>query len=136
MSPGQIGIGHPHIDARVLDMAKLVVERIDDAPALLQVGCENLERERRLHGKLSYASREWERILERPWPQIRAILLEESDEGQRLRSSHPFAGIVSDAERVVIMDRHPPPEPCVRWDPSLIDPELMEEILSDGPRYP
>ena len=136
MSPGQIGIGHPHIDARVLDMAKIIVERVDNDAALLRVGHDNLERERRLHGRLSHASHEWEQLLEQPWPKVRAILLEESDEGQRLRSSHPFAGIVTEAERLAIMDRHPPPEPYIRWDPSLVDPRIMEEILSDGPRYP
>ena len=108
---GQTGIGHPHIDARSLDMARIVVERIDADPSLLNVANENLERWRQLHGTLSRANQEWEQILERPWRETREILLDESDEGQRLRSSHPFRGIVTEEERLEIMRRHPPPWP-------------------------
>ena len=81
------GIGHPHIDARSLDMARIVVERIDADPSLINVAHENLERWRQLHGTLSRANQEWEQILERPWREIREIRLEESDEGQQLRST-------------------------------------------------
>lgn len=45
------------------------------------------------------SAREWQRILERPWPEVRAILLDESDEGQRLRQTDPFCGILTPAER-------------------------------------
>jgi hypothetical protein len=38
-------------------------------------------------------------ILERPRPEIRRILLDESDEGQRLRQSDPFCGILTPEER-------------------------------------
>ena len=55
MSPGQIGVGHPHIDARVLDMAKIIAERIDRDPALLDVGRKNLERWRRPDGTANRA---------------------------------------------------------------------------------
>ena len=82
-STGRVGIGHPYIDARSLDMARIVVERIDADPTLFNVAGENLERWRQLHGTLSRANQEWEEILKRPWREIRAILLEESDEGQR-----------------------------------------------------
>ena len=135
MNTEQTGIGHPHIDARALDTAKLIAERIDNDPALFHVGRRNLDRWRRLHGELSRARREWEGLLTLPWPELRALLLEESDEGQRLRSSHPFAGIVTDAERLAIMDRHPPPWPHVRWDPTVIDPAVMARILSEGQEY-
>lgn len=45
---------------------------------------------------------EWARILERPWEGVRAVLLDESDEGQRLRQSDPFCGILSPHERWAI----------------------------------
>jgi len=38
-------------------------------------------------------------ILQRPWPEIRNILLNESEEGTRLRQSDPFCGILTPAER-------------------------------------
>jgi len=37
---------------------------------------------------------EWLAILDRPVDEIQAILLAETDEGQRLRQSSPFAGVV------------------------------------------
>ena len=99
-------------------MARIVVERIDADPTLFNVARENHERWRRLHGTLSRANEEWVQILNRSWSEIRAILLEESDEGQRLRSTHPFRGIVTEEERLAIMKRHPPPWPFVPYDPS------------------
>jgi hypothetical protein len=45
------------------------------------------------------SAREWLPLLERPWEEVRAILLEESDEGQRLRQTDPFCGILTPAER-------------------------------------
>ena len=43
---------------------------------------------------------EWKRILDRCSPgEIRAIITEDTDEGQRLRSSSPFAGVLSAEER-------------------------------------
>ena len=102
-----VGEGHPHIDRRSLEMAKLIVEKIDADPDLLQVAHENLRRWRRIRGgTLPRCSEEWERLLERPWTEIRNILVDESDEGQRLRSSHPFAGLVSEKERRHIRDAH------------------------------
>ena len=38
-------------------------------------------------------------LAEKPWSELRAMLVEESDEGQRLRSSHPFIGILTEEER-------------------------------------
>ena len=102
-----VGEGHPHIDRRSLEMAKLIVEKIDADPNLFQVAHENLQRWRRIRGgTLPRCSEEWEKLLERPWTEIRNILLDESDEGQRLRSSHPFAGLVSENERRRIHDAH------------------------------
>ena len=131
-STGQVGIGHPHIDARSLDMARIVVKRIDADPSVFNVARENLERWRQLHGTLSRANQEWEQILSRPWREIRVILLEESGEGQRLRSTHPFRGIVTEEEQLAIIERHPPPCPFVPYDPSQVPKDVMEKILSEG----
>ena len=129
----QTGVGHPHIDARALDMARIVVERIDANRSLINVAHENLMRWRRLHGTLSRAQQEWEQILKRPWNEVRAILLDESDEGQRLRSSHPFVGIVSEEERLSIIERHPPPWPHEPYDPSKVPPGIPKRLLEEGP---
>ena len=129
------GVGHPHIGARSLEMARIVVERIDAEPSLFNVSHENLKRWRWLHGTLGRASKEWGQLLKRPWSEIRAIVLEGSDEGPRLRSTHPFRGIVTEEERLVIIKRHPPPWPHVPYDPAKIPGEVMERILSEGPAF-
>ena len=48
------------------------------------------------------SAREWLLILERPWSEIRAVLLDESDQGQRLRQTDPFCGILTPEERWAI----------------------------------
>ena len=127
------GIGHPHIDARSLAMARIIVERIDADRTLVEVAHRNLENEERRRGQLSRASREWKEILTRPWAQVREILLEESDKGQRLRSSKPFSGIVTEEERLKIIRRFPPPRPHVPFDPDGVPEEVMAKILNEQP---
>ena len=131
-SAGALGIGHPHIDARVLDTCRLIVRKIEDDPSRFAIGRENLEQASNRPGGLSRAHREWLELLARPWPEIRAILLKESDEGQRLRSSHPFAGLVTDAERLEIFRRHPPPDALPHWEPPpLYTREELSAILGE-----
>lgn len=45
-----------------------------------------------------YADR-WERLLERPLPEIRRALVEETQEADDLRQNSPFAGVLSEPER-------------------------------------
>ena len=44
-------------------------------------------------------AREWQEILRRSWPEIRAILLDDSEESRRLRQNDPFCGILTPRER-------------------------------------
>jgi hypothetical protein len=45
-----------------------------------------------------YADR-WERLLDRPVPEIRRALVDESQEAEDLRQNSPFAGLLSEPER-------------------------------------
>ena len=86
---------HQQIDERSLAMAKAIVARIDADPsraglAKARATCERWFRQRPLP-----AIREWLKILGRPWKEIRAVLLDDSEEGQRLRQSDPFCGILN-----------------------------------------
>lgn len=129
--PEDCGIGKPHLEARKFDHCRLIVEKIDENPTRFQIGYENLERWRKRRGHLSRAHREWLEILSRPWPEIRAILLEDSEEGHRLRSSHPFHGLISDEERYAITARHPPPGAPPDWTPPPPPPpEVMAWLLA------
>ena len=133
MDSRETRIDHPHVHARSVEMTRIVVERIDADPSLFNLPHENLERWREFHGALSRANEEWVQILTRPWGEIRAIPFEESDEGRRLRRTHPFRGIVTEEERLAIMRRYPSPWPYVPYDPAEIPEEILERIQSEGP---
>ena len=100
--------GHAGIDRRVLEMTQIVVEKIDRNPALVRVGLENIARwTRQKGGYVPQCHAEWKGLIEsHPWERLREILLKESDEGQRLRSSHPFMGILTQDERDAIYAQH------------------------------
>ena len=93
---------HSDIDQRSLDLARAVAARIDADPERrgLARACATCERWRReCHD--TPAIREWATLLAQPWEAIRAVLLDESEDGQRLRQNSPFAGVLP---------------PRVRWD--------------------
>ena len=100
--------GHAGIDRRVLEMTRVIVAKIDPDPMLVRIGLENIERWTRQNGGyLPRCHAEWKEPIEtHPWERFHEILLEESDEGQRLRSSHPFTGILTQDERDAIYARH------------------------------
>ena len=94
-------------DRRALERMRLIVAKIDADPRLIQIGVENMKRWRKQRG--GYQPRclnQWDEWFARreAWERIRARLLEDSDEGQRLRKSHPFAGVLTDEERESIYD--------------------------------
>ena len=70
-------------------MTQVIVAKIDRDPTLVRIGLENIERWTQQNGGyLPQCHAEWKRLIEvHPWERLREILLEESDEGQRLRSS-------------------------------------------------
>ena len=92
-----------------------LAKKIDANRTLLQVGLDNIERWAKLHGDLPRAHEEWRNLIEgEPWEKLRDMLIEESDEGQRLRSSSPFAGIVTPAERERILAAKGEPPPATK----------------------
>ena len=92
---------HQMMDAWGLAMARLIAEKIRVNPNLMEVPRRNLERWKQKYGKLEAAHSEWENILnQNSTEQILEILTQDNDEGQRLRQSDPFAGILNDDERM------------------------------------
>ena len=89
---------HQEIDRRSLEMVRRIVARIDADPERQGLAHAKRVCERWVaQGILS--AREWLTLLEKPWEEVRAILLDESDEGQRLRQTDPFCGILTPEER-------------------------------------
>lgn len=95
---------HQEIDARSLLLARAVAEKIDNDPARegLQLARENCARWLQRHP--ARAHDEWAAILQRNWTEVRAILLDETEYGQRLRQSNPFAGVLTPQERWAIYE--------------------------------
>lgn len=92
---------HQDIDRRSLEMARQIVAKIDADPQ--RAGLERARQVcRRWVEKGNVPAREWLTLLDRPWEQVRSILLDESEEGQRLRQNDPFCGILTPAERWAI----------------------------------
>jgi len=91
---------HIQIDQRSRLLAEEVARKIDADP-----NRDGLARVRALCTRWLAAPsaspdlKRWQDILTRPWPEIRAHLLDPSEEGIRLRQSSPFCGILSPHER-------------------------------------
>lgn len=96
---------HQEIDLRSLELARAIVERIDADP--LRSGLEKARsvcaRWGAVHGERAMG--EWRQILTGQWDRIRAVLLDESENGRRLRQSSPFCGVLSAKERWEIYRR-------------------------------
>jgi hypothetical protein len=91
---------HRVLDARSLAMHCLVARKIARHPTLLDRARENLSRwSTGVDGAPPRYLDEWRRILERPWPEIAALITGLDEQSFRLRQSSPFAGILSPAER-------------------------------------
>ena len=91
---------HRLLDARSLAMHCKIAQKISRDPELLNVAKENLARwSQKAAGKEPRYLQEWREILERPWPEIADFITSISDDAIRLRSSSPFAGVLSAEER-------------------------------------
>jgi len=91
-------------DRYSLSLHRRVAEKLRSNPAkVLSVASENLNRwlakDSFAFGPERRALLEWKKILESSSPrEIESIITAATDEGQRLRSSSPFAGILTEKE--------------------------------------
>jgi len=90
---------HKDVDRRLHRLVSACVEKIDQDPRLL-------EEARVQAGRYSNVRlrKEWDLLLGLPWAKLRLVLLEESEEGDRIRQSIPFGGFLSDEERLSILE--------------------------------
>ncbi len=102
-------MGHDVIDRRSLELNRMVVEKIRRQPELMDFVRRNLDRtlnEPVLSESCKNALREWRTILSlKSFDEILGILVEDSHEGQRLRQSTPFTGILNQRERLEVFRR-------------------------------
>jgi len=91
---------HRILDARSLAMHCRIAQKISRNPELLNKARENLEHwAAKAKGPKPRYLREWELILARPWPAVTDLITSMNEEATRLRSSSPFAGVLTRKER-------------------------------------
>jgi hypothetical protein len=90
---------HEEIDQRSLALSRSIVATIDADPGRKGVLIARATCARWLAGRPSPVLLEWQALLLRDWPSIRAVLLDEGEEGRRLRQSSPFCGVLSNRDR-------------------------------------
>lgn len=82
-------------------MGRRVALRLRQQPELIQIARDNLSRWSQLNANATALLRcyaEWREILNRPLGDVCAVLVSETEEGQRLRQNSPFAGVLSARE--------------------------------------
>ncbi len=92
------------VDYFSMMLHRVVVEKmLSDEAKVLQTARNNLARwlkSESFAGNERFALLEWQEILENSTTEeIRRIITQDTDEGQRLRSSSPFVGVLSETER-------------------------------------
>ena len=88
-------------------MARLIAQKIRRHPAQFQEAVETLRHWKRTLRPVPEGILEWDRIFSRnSREKVLQILTEDSEEGQRLRQSDPFCGILTDEERLQFLRRY------------------------------
>lgn len=70
-----------------------IAAKIDADGDLLEVPRRNIRRWAEQMGRMPRAYGEWLEALDRPWPEIRQILVSPDENSVRMRQSTPFSGI-------------------------------------------
>lgn len=98
-----------YIDYLALLYHREIAKRLRKEPeAVLNQARDNLRRWLKIHEGTNTvrALEEWQELIDAlSVSELIAVIIEDSDEGQRLRSSTPFVGILSDSERKEIRIR-------------------------------
>jgi hypothetical protein len=101
-----IGSDHARLEERSLALHELVARKLLADPAVLTTARQTLRRWQESQGSPSAALTEWERILSLRADQVAGFLVERSERATRLRQSSPFAGILTEDERLAIHESH------------------------------
>jgi len=96
-----LDMSHQAHDLTSLALARRIAEGLETHPEWIVLARGNLRRWSEQNAqapRLLACYAEWSEILEGPMEELRQRLLDEGDEGQRLRQNSPFAGALSTAE--------------------------------------
>jgi len=96
---------HQEIDRRSLALAQAIVARIDGDASRRGLAHARETCARWYRDNPTPALAEWLEILKQDWRHVRTVLLDAGENGQRLRQSSPFCGVLSVSERWAIYQR-------------------------------
>lgn len=95
---------HRLIDERSLAFDRLIAEKLRRDPTLVEKARSNISRWLQTTEPRSAADLlVWQRLLDRPLPELLALLESADEYATRLRQSSPFCGILTPAERLAII---------------------------------
>jgi hypothetical protein len=95
------------VDARSLAMSRLIAEKMRRDPDLFDIARETMEHWKRIQRPWPRWLNEWDQILREHSPaKVLAILTQETEEGNRLRQSDPFCGILTEEERLCFLNEY------------------------------
>lgn len=93
---------HKFYDNRSLATHRLFAIRLREDPSLLREARQTLERWKSISPNAS-TDREWTALLARGVDAVIAAIVDDTDEGQRIRQSSPLLSVLSIAEREAIL---------------------------------
>jgi len=117
-------MSHALHDIVSLELSRSVAERLKLHPEWIEFARGNLARWSRLNHDapgLMACYREWEKLLTRPVNEICEVLTATDDEGQRLRTNSPFAGVLSPKEVLEIKNTV-----RQRFEETELDPQMRD----------
>lgn len=95
------------MDARNLAMSRLIVEKIRRQPELFNAARETLKHWKRIQCPRPSWLEEWDKIFRTRLPEeVLTLLTQDTEEGNRLRQSDPFCGVLTEEERLRFLDRY------------------------------
>lgn len=126
---------HQEIDARSLEMHRLVADKLRREPQLFQTVRDNIARFRLIVAPGSQGCIEaWAKLVDAGMEATLAVATEDSEYGREMRQASPFGGILTHRERFAFLrewrQRHPG---CIRPDAY---PELKKLLWNQDTTIP
>ena len=100
--------GHRRIDRRSLALHRVIANKLQAHPALLEIARENLARWSASTSRSQPYWDAWREILDRPLPEVLTLLEEDSERMDAMRQATPFAGVLEPAERWAVYSQFAP----------------------------
>lgn len=96
--------GHERIDQRSIALHAAIAKRLESNPERWQIVRENLKKHLDEGGASRPYAVAWEALLALPWPELRELLVEDSERMRAMRQCSPFAGVLDNPERSAIFE--------------------------------